>query len=285
MLDFQSKFKRQIEILGLCLSREIKKPLKTFDLAGLFNVEELTIKRDLLYLRSYGIDIHSYKKDGVKINGTLTKKKVADLIFHYCSLNHDNQSFDRTTSLVVEKLGENALANMVLLQMCIDNSEAALIDYNKTGDKVQKNKEVEPLFIFHGEGTWRVVVHSGGIIRQLLFDKILSVKLTGKRFEKIDCDITGLFRYSWKSWFGTEKFKVKLLISRNWAEKIMPRMLAADQVIEKNKDGSIIFQCTVNSLNEIAGWIVSRGEGIKVLEPDELKDLVIEIAEGVMSNY
>lgn len=61
MFDFQTKFKRQIEILGLCLSEEIVKPLRTFDLADYFKVEELTIKRDLQDLRSYGIDIHSDK--------------------------------------------------------------------------------------------------------------------------------------------------------------------------------------------------------------------------------
>ena len=62
MFDFQSKFKRQIEILGLCLSEETKKPIITFDLAEYFQVEELTIKRDLQDLRSYGIDIHSHKE-------------------------------------------------------------------------------------------------------------------------------------------------------------------------------------------------------------------------------
>ena len=62
-------------------------------------------------------------------------------------------------------------------------------------------------------------------------------------------------------------------------------MLAGDQVISKNEDGSITFQCTVNSLNEIAGWIVSRGDGIKVIAPEELKQRVIEIAQGVLENY
>ncbi len=62
-------------------------------------------------------------------------------------------------------------------------------------------------------------------------------------------------------------------------------MLVTDQKITKQQDGSITFECTVNSLNEIAGWIVSRGEGIKVIEPDELKDMVRNLAKGTLRNY
>ena len=92
-------------------------------------------------------------------------------------------------------------------------------------------------------------------------------------------------KYSWKSWFGNEKHMVKLWLSEFWAERILPTILVENQRIKKNKDGTIIFECTVNSLNEIAGWIVSRGEGIKVIEPKELKEKVIELAKGALKNY
>jgi predicted DNA-binding transcriptional regulator YafY len=285
LFDFQSKFKRQIEILGLCLSGQVNKPLRTFDLAQMFSVEELTIKRDLLDLRSYGVDIHSHKKGGISIDSSLSKEKLYDLILHYFSLNHNHHNIDRSTGLLLEKLGNDALANLVLLQRCIDNNETAKVDYNKIGDKVEKEKLIEPLFIMQSEGTWRVIIRSNGSIKQLLFDKIQAVKPTGRRFQKCDHDIKDLVKYSWKSWFGTDKYCVKLWMSAYWAEIVTPRMLAGDQIISKNDDGSILFQCTVNSLNEIAGWIVSRGHGIKVIEPEELKEKVIEIAEGVLANY
>lgn len=51
------------------------------------------------------------------------------------------------------------------------------------------------------------------------------------------------------------------------------------------QDGSIIYETVVNSLNEIASWIVSRGKGVVVLEPESLKKLVIKTAEDVLKNY
>jgi len=285
MFDFQTKFKRQIEILGICLSDDAIRPIRTFDLADLFGVEELTIKRDLQDLRSFGIDIHSTKKEGICIQDNLSKQKLVDIILDYTSLNHNDYALDKSTSLLVEKLGPNALSILVYLQLCIDKQEIAIIDYNKIGTMVEQRKEIEPLLIFQSDGSWRLLAGSSGKMKQYLIDKITRVRSTGRKFSKENYNVSDLFKHSWKSWLGQDKYHIKLWLSKTWAERIRPRMLAADQKITKQADGSIIFECTVNSLNEIAGWIVSRGEGVKVLQPNELKELVIELAKGTLSNY
>lgn len=122
-------------------------------------------------------------------------------------------------------------------------------------------------------------------MKQYLIDKIVKVKSPGQRFEKSEYKFSDSFKYSWKSWLGEEKHKIKLWLSPFWADRVNPRMLVADQKITKNRDGSVIFEFTVSSLSEIAGWIVSRGEGIKVMEPNELHSMVVSLAKGVLSNY
>lgn len=285
MFDFQTKFKRQIEILGICFSGDARRPIRTFDLAELFCVEELTIKRDLNELRSYGIDIHSTKREGICIQSELPKQKLVDIILDYTSLNHNDYALDKSTSLLVEKLGTNALSVMVMLQLCIDKEEIAIIDYNKIGIMVEQRKEVEPLLIYQSDGSWRLLAGSEGKMKQYLIDKIIRVRNTGRKFSKANYNVSDLFKYSWKSWLGQDKYEVKLWLSKTWAERIRPRMLVANQKITKQEDGTIIFECTVNSLSEIAGWIVSRGEGVRVIQPLELKEMVIELAKGTLSNY
>jgi predicted DNA-binding transcriptional regulator YafY len=285
VFDFQSKFKRQIEILGLCLSGHLQKPLRTFDLADYFHVEELTIKRDLQDLRSYGIDLHSSKKSGVCLTSELPKEKLVEIIIHYVGFNHKDYALDKATSLIVEKKGIDAVSCFVMLQLYIDNSEAVRIDYNKIGSKIEKDKEIEPLLIFQSEVTWRLLAGSEGKLKQYLLDKIAAIKTTGRHFERTKYDYSNQLKYAWKTWFGNEKYSIKLWLSSFWAERVNPRLLAEDQKITRNNDGSVIFECTVNSLNEIAGWVVSRGEGIKVIEPRELKEKVIELANGVLKNY
>lgn len=65
MSEYIKKLKRQIEIIGLALSKY--QTYSIADLAFLYGVEELTIKRDLSEIRSRAIDIHSTKKRGIKI--------------------------------------------------------------------------------------------------------------------------------------------------------------------------------------------------------------------------
>lgn len=285
MFDFQTKFKRQIEILGICLSDDANRPIRISDFADFFGVEELTIKRDLQDLRSYGIDIHSSRKEGVFLSSHLTKDKLVDIILDYTSLNHNDYALDKSTSLLVEKMEHNSLSIIVSIQLCIDRKEIAMIDYNKIGSEIERNREVEPLLIFQSDGCWRLLAGNEGKMKQYLIDKIIGIRSTGKNFSKDNYEVSDLFKYSWKTWLGEAKHNVKLWLSSYWAERVKPRMLVAEQKITKQDDGSIIFECTVNSLNEIAGWIASRGEGVKVLLPDELKVMVINLAEGTLRNY
>ena len=52
-----------------------------------------------------------------------------------------------------------------------------------------------------------------------------------------------------------------------------------------NDDGSSIFKARVNGIEEIAMWVVSQGNSVKVIKPLELKDEVIKIAKMVLNNY
>jgi predicted DNA-binding transcriptional regulator YafY len=78
---------------------------------------------------------------------------------------------------------------------------------------------------------------------------------------------------------------VKLKLLPPWPDRMSNRQIMEVQEITKNEDGSVIYKTTVNSLNEIASWIVSRGKGVIVLEPESLKKIVIETAKGVLENY
>ena len=49
--------------------------------------------------------------------------------------------------------------------------------------------------------------------------------------------------------------------------------------VTEEADGSIDYETVVNSLNEIASWIVSSGKGVVVLEPESLKRVVIKAAK------
>lgn len=284
MLEFQTKIKRQIEILGYALDPDSR--LRTADLADLYRCEELTIQRDLGELRTQGIDVHSRKKEGVHLAQSLPTRVINELILQYLGLCSPAAVVDKGTALLVKRWKTKALHNIVLIQRSIEQRRVIIIDYEKEAGVFDLGCSVYPLMIFQSEGSWRVLAQHADRMKQYHLNKITSITPTGKGFPQVPQEqIDDMFRYSFRSWLGRDQHRVRIKLLPPWPDRIKPRQLMESQVITEDPDGTVIFEAIVNSLDEIASWIVSRGEGVIVLEPENLRRRVIELAEGALRNY
>jgi predicted DNA-binding transcriptional regulator YafY len=186
----------------------------------------------------------------------------------------------------VRKKRLRALHDIVHLQRCIERRVLAVIDYEKEKGALERGREIGPLLIFQSDGLYRLLALHNGIIKQYHLNKIVSLRPTEKQFKSIPAkDVEDLFRYSWRSWIGTERHAVTIAFSKEWMEWKNPRILMDTESVIERADGTAVITLTVNSLNEIATWIAGRGKGIVVLEPAALRDKVIELASGVIGNY
>jgi predicted DNA-binding transcriptional regulator YafY len=284
MLDLQTNLKRKIELLGLALDNP--KKYRDADFAVLFQRDIPTIKRDMRDLRSEGIDIHSERRKGVQVGREIDPRLLRRLIIQYMGLCAADSSVDRATRLMVKKVKAKSLSNIVKLQQCIEKRRNAWIDYQKDDRHKEQNSEISPLLIFSSEGYWRVLaLHHGGM-KQYHLNKLLEVRTSDTAFRRPPQEeIEKVFRYSFRSWIGTEEHHIRLRLDPVWAARIRPQQLMETQTITEHADGSVTFTAIVNSLSEVASWVVSRGKGVTVLEPEALKSLVIETARGVLQNY
>ena len=213
-------------------------------------------------------------------------EKLRDIIQHYSALCFSDNVVEKSTALMVNKLREQSLSNIVLLQLGIDRHVSVVIDYEKEAGDVEFSREICPLIIFQTDNYWRVLARHDGRIKQYHLNKIIDVRMTEKKFKPLPAnELDELFKYSWRSWLGSDRFKIKLWFSKLWAERLTPKTLIDTEAVKVNNDGSVIYEATVNSLEEIAGWIVTRGSGVKVIEPQELKVKVMALAKDVLSNY
>jgi predicted DNA-binding transcriptional regulator YafY len=284
MFDIQTTVKRRIEILGLCIDND--EPVRAVDLGMLYGRDELAIKRDMQDLRAMGIGIHSTKKGGVGLEQPLPPQTLKMLISQYIGLCTAGTSSDKATAVLVKKHRQRALKNVVLLQRSIEGRTAVLVDYEKTADTVERGKEIWPLQIFQSEGQWRVLGVNDGTLKQYILTKLLALKPTSRKFKAVPREqIEEMFRHSFRSWVGPDRFVVKIRLSPVWADRIKPRQMMETESITDHEDGSVDFETTVNNLSEVASWVVSRGEGVVVLEPPELQAMVINTARGALRNY
>jgi len=284
MNEISAKFKRQIEILGIAIKNT--ESLGTEDLAQMYGVERLTIKRDLQELRSNGIDIHSEGRKGVILSGKIDISRVQKMISSYIALSSVGTSIDKASILLTKKFGIESLSTAVTLQRCIENTEKVKICYESERGHKLLEFTVEPLHIFQAEALWRLLAVHNGIVKQFLMTKILSVVPINERFIKPDEErIDEIFKHSFLTWTGGEKHTVRLRLSKDMAKRLKSRQLISFETIAEGRDGSIDVEGVVNSLDELAVWIVGLGKGIKVIEPKELKNSVVAIAKAVILNY
>lgn len=284
MKDLKIKIKRQTEILGLVLDHPSQ--YQIYDLEEMFGVNDLTIKRDLQELRSFGIDIHSEGKKGINITSKIPNEILKAIIPQYIGIAVNQSSYDQATNLFISKLGPKSISTLTQLQMCIDQNFQVKILYQKPEEKVVEERVLDPYCIFQGDKHWRLLANHNGSIKQFLLNNIKTIEKLEKKFRLISQkQIDEIFGTSFKCWLGNERYTVKLKFLPPWPDRMKPRQLMEFQKVTDEPDGSIIYETVVNSLNEIASWIVSRGEGVVVLEPESLKNLVLSTAYGVLKNY
>lgn len=282
MKDIRKKIKRQTELVGLVLSEE---KVSIPDAADHFNCDQITIKRDLSELRSMGIDIHSSGKKGIVIENSLSKTQTQELLFSYVS-SVLTKEYDKALRLLVSRQKENAIPIITTIQRGLEKGKKVIIEYKRDESDVPYNCVIDPITFFQSGGKWRLLAKNDGTLKQFMIEKVIDAEITIKGFNKIPKEeVDAIFENSFRSWTGTEKHKVRLRFFGDWVKRIKPNQLMETQVITENEDGSIDLEMTVNSLHEIAGWIVSRGEGVKVIDPSNLKQLVIDLAKKTLSNY
>ncbi len=284
MSDIRDKIKRQIEILGIAIENPEK--YKIVDLEVMFNCNEATIKRDLKDLRVLGIEIHSVSRRGLRVESNIDPKVLNDLINDYILLNNSSINIEKSTHFLVNSRKEAALSTVTMIQYCIDKNLIAKILYKKQNRKNTELREVAPLIIFYGKNEYRLFAAEDKTYKQFLLSRIQSVEITNKKFKPVSKNkIDSVFATSLDFWLGEKTIKIKLLLLKPWYSRRKLPLLVENQTIIKNSDGSLGLEAEVNSIAEVAQWVVTQGRGIKVIEPLELINLVLNLAKGVVRNY
>lgn len=290
MSDFKIKFMRQIEILGSVINNPDK--LKVSDFEDIYDVNALTIKRDLQELRGMGINIHSRKGNGLSVLSNVPDEIIKNIIIQYIGIAVNQSIYDKATNFLINSQNIKAISIITILQRCINSGNQLRIEYEKAENNLNSERTIiseriiEPYCIFQSEKNWRLLAKHEEVIKQFILTKIKSVEQLDIKFKRATQNqIDEIFASSFSSWLGEERYKVKLKIIQPWRKRLRSKNLMEFQMVEEETDGSIIYEFVVNSLKEISSWIASRGEGIIVLEPEELRTLVIETAKGVLNNY
>lgn len=149
---------------------------------------------------------------------------------------------------------------------------------------------IEPYFIepaAAGHSSYVIAYcHRAGEIRNFKIERIEDIQVTDETYTiPADFDANRYFGSAWGVVVEGEAKTIQLRFDPGVARIIEETMWHPSQVLERQKDGSVVMTLRVMDTVELCSWILGWGGQVEVLEPHELREAIIETAETVLGIY
>ena len=134
---------------------------------------------------------------------------------------------------------------------------------------------------------WYLAARQGDIIKTYHLSNVQEVHETSEYFAYPE-------GFSLKAWFeprwGMEygeviRVKVRFLNRAQTLAKVRKDVAHRASKIITLEDGSILFQDDIIGVNEFITWILGFGSAAEILEPVELRELILERVRATLGNY
>ena len=161
------------------------------------------------------------------------------------------------------------------------------IVYYTMSRKKESKRKVDPYRIWFFNGTFYLIgnCHVRSEVRIFALDRIKMLHLTKDDFEiPEDFNLEDFIRPSFDVFQGGP-VKIKVWFHQDVAGYIKEKIWHESQEIEDQGDGSIIFDAEVAGAKEIKFRVMNWGSKAEVLEPESLRDEILEEAEVILERY
>ena len=295
------KSNRLFGILYLLL---VKKRITASELADYFEVSVRTIYRDIETLSSYEIPIYMSKgkNGGITLLETytldkilLTEKEQKEILFSVQAMDelncNNNKLLDKMKAIFKNEeenfidvdfgIWENSLDHQqnfnTIKKAIIEKRKITFTYFNSYGEISDRN--VEPLQLQFRYNSWYLLGYDTNKNDYRFFKlmRIDSIMLLEEQFsrtipdKKIDSESL------------TNKIKITLEIKKELSYRVYDEFDTSS--ITKLENGDFIVQMEIPLNDWVYGYLLSFGENIKVISPEDVKRIVKEKVEKMIINY
>jgi len=171
------------------------------------------------------------------------------------------------------------------LSKAIKYKKTVQVQYHKIDRDVTEKRILDPYHLRHTLGAWYLIAysHARKAIRTFAVNRIKEIKVLDKNFEFLrDFSAERMFADSWRLELGGPITKVKVKFHSDIAPWIRERRWHPSQETTEHDDGSVTLTFKVAGTWEIKRWIMSFGSYAKVLDPEELREEILEEARWIL---
>jgi len=148
--------------------------------------------------------------------------------------------------------------------------------------------DLHPYGLAFEQRAWYVIGYHGGheAVRRLKLGRFDSVAQTGRKYTvPRDFSLASFRGKAWRMIRGERLERVKIVFDPVMAETVAETRWHETQEVESREDGSILFRCEVEGLEEIVWWILGYGPHARVLEPPALVERIAGMARAMAGQY
>ena len=153
--------------------------------------------------------------------------------------------------------------------------------YVRSGQSTQQTREADPYGLVHYANAWHLVAycHLRQDIRNFRLDRMENLELLSRTFQR-PTD----FKMHQRRQEEAQRVVVRALFDQEVARWVRESRSYFMVAVEESAQG-LLVTLRVRQESEILQWLLSWGRHVQVLEPESLRSMIAEEAEGMLRNH
>lgn len=141
--------------------------------------------------------------------------------------------------------------------------------YHSQARNTTTEREIDPYYLIPRDQRFYLIgyCHLKQDIRTFRISRFQQVEATGSTFDKSEFNIKLYLKNTWSIDRGSKNIRFKVRFSPDVARYIREEELFVHPRMSDQKEGSLLFEVTVNNAKEFMKWILQYGPEAEILEP------------------
>jgi len=161
-------------------------------------------------------------------------------------------------------------------------------EYRKLESSGYELRKVRPYHLASIENQWYLFAFdlARDQLRTFALPRIRRLRVTAEHFRRpANFSVADVLSESFGVFSAAGKFRIRLEFDAFAARLVSERTWHESQRLRPARDGSLILELRLGSLEEIERWILSWGSRVRVLQPAKLAERVQETARRITQAY
>ncbi|MGM0882432.1 MAG: helix-turn-helix transcriptional regulator [Bacillota bacterium] len=159
--------------------------------------------------------------------------------------------------------------------------------YYSQGRNEESKRDIDPYYLVPRDYRFYVIgyCHSAKDIRTFRISRFRDVEILEQSFDKEDFNLKTYMKNTWSIERGEQQIKFKVRFHRDSARYVKEEELFMKPKLTPQKDGSLLFEVTVNHDREFLNWLSQYGPDAEILEPVSYRNVMREKLERWKTLY